>query len=123
MCPVILPSSLRGPIATNNPLRPAKERLDCFASGYAQRDHFVPSSTPFLARSGSKPLQLFGLRKTPELSLALLQALCLWAQRAQFQQRAVLINRPFAHSAKFFGHKGAGNAGRWPHPQACVLKR
>src|SRR5262249_3483989 len=40
-----------------------------------QRNHFVPSSTPFLARSGSKPLQLFGLRKTPELSLALSQAL------------------------------------------------
>src|SRR5690242_18550219 len=37
MCPVILPSSLRGAIATNNSLRPAKERLDCFASGYAQK--------------------------------------------------------------------------------------
>src|SRR5262245_47995238 len=30
---------------------------------------------PSLLGSGSKPLQLFGLRKTPELSLALLQAL------------------------------------------------
>src|ERR1700692_2748017 len=29
---------------------------------------------PSLLGSGSKPLQLFGLRKTPELSLALLQA-------------------------------------------------
>src|ERR1700681_3912010 len=30
---------------------------------------------PSLLGSGSKPLQLFGLRKTPELSLALIQAL------------------------------------------------
>src|SRR5262249_52110538 len=30
---------------------------------------------PSLLGSGSKPLQLFGLRKTPELSLALVQAL------------------------------------------------
>src|SRR3974390_295586 len=33
-------------------------------------NHSLPCSV-----SGSKPLQLFGLRKTPELSLALLQAL------------------------------------------------
>src|SRR4051812_24131161 len=34
----------------------------------------------------------------------------------------LLINRPFAHSAKFLGHKGAGNAGRSTHPQPCVQK-
>jgi hypothetical protein len=28
------------------------------------------------------------------------------ALRAQFQQRAVLINRPFAHSVRIVGHKG-----------------
>ena len=29
-----------------------------------------------------------------------------WAQRAQFQQRAILTNHPFAHSDNFSGHKG-----------------
>src|SRR5215471_10593814 len=33
---------------------------------------------PSLLGTGSKPLQLFGLRKTPELSLALIQAYRFW---------------------------------------------
>jgi hypothetical protein len=47
-----------------------------------------------LASAGS-PLQPFGLRRhrCPSLCYRLCR---LWAQRAQFQQRAVLINRPFA---------------------------
>src|SRR6266436_3681978 len=60
---------------------------------------------PSLLNAGSKPVQLFGLRKTPELSLALPQAPRLWSLRAQFQRRAVVQNRPFAHSARFFGYK------------------
>jgi hypothetical protein len=60
-----------------------------------------------LLGSGSKPLQLFGLRKTPELSLALIQALSLLGRNGLSSSNGRLVrNRPFAHSAKFSGHKG-----------------
>src|SRR5437764_7750205 len=61
---------------------------------------------PSLLGTGSQPLQLFGLRKTPDLSHAPRQALKAFEHdRAQIQRRAVLINRPFAHSARFSRHK------------------
>jgi hypothetical protein len=51
-------------------------------------------------------MQLFGLRKTPDLSHAPRQALTAFEhERAQIQRRAVGSNRPFAHSARFCGHK------------------
>src|SRR6202521_3030308 len=78
---------------------------------------------PSLLGSGSKPMQLFGLRKTPDLSHAPRQALAAFEhERAQIQRRAVGENRPFAHSARFCGHKSTkepvktiacGNAGRF----------
>ena len=67
------------------------------------------------------PLQPFGLRKIPELSLALLQALspsgadALSSSNGRFSE-----NRPFAHSAKFSGHKGAGKTGCALHPRSRV---
>src|ERR1700682_364969 len=61
---------------------------------------------PSLLGPGSKPMQLFGLRKTPDLSLAPRQALAaLGTKRAQIQRRAAGESRPFAHSGKFCGHK------------------
>src|ERR1700724_4813072 len=61
---------------------------------------------PSLLGSGSKPVQLFGLRKTPDLSHAPRQALEAFEhERAQIQRRAVGENRPFAHSGRFRGHK------------------
>src|SRR6202045_3111216 len=63
---------------------------------------------PSLLGSGSKPMQLFGLRKTPGLSHAPRQALAAYEhERAQIQRRAVGENRPFAHSTKFCGHKSS----------------
>jgi len=60
-----------------------------------------------LLGAGSKPLQLFGLRKTPELSLALRQALSPLGRSGLSSSNGRLpINRPFAHSAKISGHKG-----------------
>ena len=51
-------------------------------------------------------MQLFGLRKTPDLSLAPRQARGAFERdRAQIQRRAVGQNRPFAHSGRFCGHK------------------
>src|ERR1700728_2984523 len=61
---------------------------------------------PSLLGSGSKPVQLFGLRKTPDLSHAPRQALVAFEhERAQIQRRAVGQNRPFAHSGRFVRHK------------------
>src|ERR1700719_1420623 len=61
---------------------------------------------PSLLGSGSKPMQLFGLRKTPDLSHAPRQALTAFEHdRAQIQGRAVGENRPFAHSGRFGRHK------------------
>src|SRR4029077_19345048 len=61
---------------------------------------------PFLARAGSRPMQLFGFRKTPDLSLAPLQASRLGDLRAQIWRRAAVgSSRPFAHSAKADVHK------------------
>ena len=63
---------------------------------------------PSLLGSGSKPLQLFGLRKTPELSLALTQAIAAFgALRAQFQQRAVLREPPVRTFWLIFRTQGA----------------
>src|ERR1700730_13369803 len=51
-------------------------------------------------------MQLFGFRKTPDLSLAPLQASCLRDLRAQIWRRAVVgSSRPFAHSGKSAVHK------------------
>src|SRR6202161_4777849 len=50
---------------------------------------------PSLLGSGSKPVQLFGLRKTPDLSHAPRQALMAFEhERAQIQRRAVLQEPP-----------------------------
>src|ERR1700730_12639721 len=51
-------------------------------------------------------MQLFGFRKTSDLSLAPLQASCLRDLRAQIWRRAVVgSSRPFAHSGKSAVHK------------------
>src|SRR5262245_37532242 len=69
---------------------------------------------PFLLGSGSKPMQLSGLRKAPDLSHAPRQALVAFEhERAQIQRRAVGENRPFAHSGRFCRHKST-NISRKP---------
>ena len=63
---------------------------------------------PSLPGTGSKPLQLFGLRKTPELSLALFDRLCrLRAQSGSVPARAVLRTARSSHSGRFCRHKSA----------------
>src|SRR5882724_561397 len=63
-------------------------------------------SLPCLVRA-QRPLQLFGLRKAPELSLALEQALSLLGRNGLSSSNGRFFhNRPFAHSARFPGHKG-----------------
>src|SRR5580692_6320898 len=70
------------------------------------RSSCVIIQLPSLLGPGSKPMQLFGLRKTPDLSHAPRQALVAFEhERAQIQRRAVVENRPFAHSGRFRRHK------------------
>src|SRR5258707_12444473 len=61
---------------------------------------------PSLLGPGSKPMQLFGLRKTPDLSHAPRQALTAFEhERAHIQRRPFGPTRWFAHSTRFCGHK------------------
>src|ERR1700748_1997961 len=77
--------------------------VDAHDSEFILCHHPLPS----LLGTGSKPLQLFGLRKTPELCLALTQALSLLARNGLSASTGRFCeNRPFAHSARFSGHKG-----------------
>src|SRR5262249_52617612 len=71
-----------------------------------QRDCFVPSSTPFLARFGLKAHATVrgeedtgAVPRSPTGSMAFAHA------RAPIQRRAVGQNRPLAHSGKFCRHK------------------
>src|SRR5438477_7394954 len=57
--------------SANTPVHPVLGHIDPDDNEIILCHHPLPS----LLGSGSKPLQLFGLRKTPELSLALIQAL------------------------------------------------
>src|SRR5258708_273411 len=69
-------------------------------------------SLPCLVRA-QRPLQLFGLRKTPELSLALEQALSLLGRNGLSSSNGRLVgNRPFAHSGISPRHKGLTTGGR-----------
>src|ERR1700721_4600232 len=63
--------------------------------------HSLPCSV-----RAQRPLQLFGLRKTPELSLALAQALPLWGATGSVPATGGSDHRPFAYSVRFVGHKG-----------------
>src|SRR6476660_2087780 len=107
------PISARRPSALlGNICRRDNERMHASTLSFATS---IPTTTrlpcviiqlPSLLGPGSKPVQLFGLRKTPDLSLAPRQALAaLGTKRAQIQRRAAAESRPFAHSAKFCGHK------------------
>src|SRR5438132_2420798 len=74
-----------------------------------QPDRFVSSSTPFLAWYGLEALATVRVEEDTGAVPCSVNRLCrLWAQRAQFRQRAVGENRPLSHSGRFRGHKGAG---------------
>src|SRR5882757_8114302 len=86
-----------------------------------QPDRFVSSSTPFLAWYGLEALATVRVEEDTGAVPCSVDRLCrLWAQRAQFRQRAVGENRPLSHSGRFRGHKGAGNAGRPMAPAVRV---
>src|SRR5258707_15671089 len=82
---------------------------------------FVSSSTPFLAWYGLEALATVRVEEdTGAVPCSVDRLRRLWAQRAQFRQRAVGENRPLSHSGRFRGHKGAGKTGCAPHPRSRV---
>src|SRR5580700_1654205 len=107
--------SLRRPCAVlRNACRNDNERMHASTLSLAtsmpttMRSFCAIIQLPSLLGPGSKPMQLFGLRKTPDLSLAPRQAL--WPSSTnglRSSERAVGENRPFAHSGRFCGHKSA----------------
>src|SRR5689334_9014413 len=68
---------------------------------------------PSLLGSGSKPLQLFGLRKTPELSLALIQALSPLGRNGLRSSDGRLVRTARSHILTDFLHtRGAARSSR-----------
>jgi len=69
-------------------------------------------------------LQLFGLRKTPELSLAPSTGSIAFGRNGLSSSNGRFwSSRPFAHPDRFSGHKGAGKAGCQPHPQPRMQRK
>src|SRR5215469_303298 len=82
-----------------------------------QPDHFVPSSTPFLARFGLEALATVRVEEdTGAVPRSDTGSPAFGRNGLSSSNGRLLINRPFAHSAKILGHKGAGKTGCWLHP-------
>src|SRR5689334_4292504 len=88
-----------------------------------QRDHFVPSSTPFLARFGLEALATVRVEEdTGAVPRSVTGSIAFGRSGLSSSNGRLVRTRPFAHSAKFSGHKGAGKAGRRLRPQHRVRK-
>src|SRR5580692_11840165 len=88
-----------------------------------QRDHFVPSSTPFLARFGLEALATVRVEEdTGAVPRSVTGSLAFGRNGLSSSNGRFSFNRPFAHSDRFPGHKGAGKAGCPLHPQPRVRK-
>src|SRR5215469_8677440 len=118
------PTSLRCPCAVlgqlcrslkraNAPIHRILGDVDADDNGIILCHHPLPS----LLGSGSKPLQLFGLRKSPELSLALLQALSPLGATGSVPATGGCASTARSHILTDFPDTRAqGMPGAWPHP-------
>src|SRR5882724_11401801 len=89
-----------------------------------QRDHFVPSSTPFLARFGLEALATVRVEEdTGAVPRSVTSSVAFGRNGLSSSNGRLVRNRPFAHSDRFSGHKGAGNAGRAMRPQPRVQNK
>src|SRR6267143_1829362 len=76
------------------------------------RDHFVTSSTPFLARSGLEALATVRVEEdTGAVPRSATGSVAFGRNGLSSSNGRLVRNRPFAHSDRFPGHKGAGKAG------------
>src|ERR1700745_3850836 len=85
-----------------------------------QPDHFVPSSTPFLARFGLEALATVRVEEdTGAVPRSDTGSVAFGRNGLSSSNGRLFGTRPFAHSDRFSGHKGAGNAGRPMRPIAA----
>src|SRR5882762_6768295 len=85
------------------------------------RDHFVTSSTPFLARSGLEALATVRVEEdTGAVPRSATGSVAFGRNGLSSSNGRLVRNRPFAHSDRFPGHKGTGNAGCLLHPRSRV---
>jgi len=82
----------------------------------------VPSSsTPFLARFGLEALATVRVEEdTGAVPRSVTSSVAFGRNGLSSSNGRLVRNRPFAHSDRFSGHKGAGNAGRAMRPQPRV---
>src|SRR6266850_2217814 len=72
------------------------------------RDHFVTSSTPFLARSGLEALATVRVEEdTGAVPRSATGSVAFGRNGLSSSNGRLVRNRPFAHSDRFPGHKGA----------------
>src|SRR6266436_8792217 len=89
-----------------------------------QRDHFVPSSTPFLARFGLEALATVRVEEdTGAVPRSATGSVAFGRNGLSSSNGRLTRNRPFAHSDRFPGHKGAGKTGCALHPRSRVQLR
>src|SRR6267143_1069097 len=85
------------------------------------RDHFVTSSTPFLARSGLEALATVRVEEdTGAVPRSATGSVAFGRNGLSSSNGRLVRNRPFAHSDRFPGHKGAGKTGCTLHPRSRV---
>src|SRR6267378_5228614 len=85
------------------------------------RDHFVTSSTPFLARSGLEALATVRVEEdTGAVPRSATGSVAFGRNGLSSSNGRLVRNRPFAHSDRFPGHKGAGKTGCALHPRSRV---
>src|SRR5467141_1907531 len=85
------------------------------------RDHFVTSSTPFLARSGLEALATVRVEEdTGAVPRSATGSVAFGRNGLSSSNGRLVRNRPFAHSDRFPGHKGAGKTGCLLHPRSRV---
>src|SRR5882672_8999685 len=86
-----------------------------------QQPHFVPSSTPFLARSGLEALATVRVEEdTGAVPRSATGSVAFGRNGLSSSNGRLVRNRPFAHSDRFPGHKGAGKTGCALHPRSRV---
>src|SRR3989442_5707621 len=86
-----------------------------------QQPHFVPSSTPFLARSGLEALATVRVEEdTGAVPRSATGSVAFGRNGLSSSNGRLARNRPFAHSDRFPGHKGAGKTGCALHPWSRV---
>src|ERR1700739_1190768 len=89
-----------------------------------QQDHFVPSSTPFLARFGLEALATVRVEEdTGTVPRSVTGSVAFGRNGLSSSNGRLVCSRPFAHSDRFAGHKGGGKDCRLGAPAASRVEK